>query len=169
MQGQLLAARMGWRWMSIGQLLRDTRDPSIHAAMREGKLIPVERSEEVMGSALAEAKDVPKLILDGFPRELHQAQWLLEHQADYDRQVELAVVLEVPREELLRRLAIRGRADDTPEAIDERLNIYRQEIYPILSYLSEKNIPVVHIDGVGAVGQVHDRIVSELTSRSLAV
>jgi adenylate kinase len=166
-QGQMLAARMGWRWLSIGQLLRDTRDPEIHTAMREGVLIPVEQSIEVMAKAIEDAKGIPKLIFDGFPRELAQAKWLNEHQADYDRQIDLAVVLEVPREELLQRLAIRGRVDDTPEAIDERLNIYRQEIYPILSYLSEQNVPVVHVDGVGSVGQIHDRIVSELTSRSL--
>lgn len=166
-QGQMLAARMEWRWLGIGQLLRDTRDPEIHAAMREGKLIPVELSEQVMGEAITGAKDIKELILDGFPRELHQAQWLLEHQDEHQRKVDLAVVLEVPREELLKRLAIRGRADDTPEAIDERLSIYRQEIYPILNYLSEQNIPVVHIDGNASVGQVHDRIVAELTDRGI--
>jgi adenylate kinase len=167
-QGQILAARMDWRWLSIGQILRDTRDPEIHAAMREGKLVPVEISERVMGEAIAQGRDIHKLILDGFPRELHQAQWLIDHQDAHERKVELAVVLEVPREELLKRLKIRGRADDTPEAIDERLNIYRQEIYPILNLLSEQTIPVAHIDGTGSVGQVHDRIVQELTERGLA-
>lgn len=167
-QGQMLAARMEWRWLGIGQLLRDTRDPEIHAAMREGKLIPVELSEQVMGEAIAGARGIKEIILDGFPRELHQAQWLLEHQAEYDRYVDMAVVLEVPREELLKRLAIRGRADDTPEAIDERLKIYRTEIYPILNFMSEQNVPVAHIDGTGTVGQVHDRIVAELTDRGIA-
>jgi adenylate kinase len=164
----MLAARMGWRWLSIGQLLRDTRDPAIHAAMREGKLIPVELSEEVMGGAIKQAGGIQKLILDGFPRELHQAQWLIEHQDEHDRHVDLAVVLEVPREELLKRLAVRGRADDTPEAIDERLGIYRKEVYPILNYLSEQNVPIAHIDGHNSVGQVHDRIVAELTDRGIA-
>lgn len=164
----MLAARMEWRWLGIGQLLRDTRDPEIHAAMREGKLIPVELSEQVMGEAIASARDIKEIILDGFPRELHQAQWLLEHQSEYDRYVDIAVVLEVPREELLKRLAIRGRADDTPDAIDERLDIYRKETYPILNYLTERDIPVVHIDGIGSVGQVHDRIVAELTDRGIA-
>jgi len=167
-QGQLLAARMNWRWLGIGQLLRDTRDEAIHEAMREGKLIDVTISERVMGEAIESAKDIKELILDGFPRELHQAQWLIEHQGELERNVSIAVVLEVPREELLKRLALRGRADDTPDAIDERLNIYRQETYPILNYLTQQNIPVVHIDGNASVGQVHDRIMSELTNRELA-
>lgn len=167
-QGQLLAARMNWRWFAIGQILRDTKDPEIHEAMRKGVLIDPNLSERIMGEAIASAKDVKELVLDGFPREIHQAEWLIAHQGDYDRHVDLAVVLEVPREELLKRLAIRGRVDDTPEAIDERLSIYRQEIYPILNYLSEQNVPVAHIDGNATVGQVHDRIVAELTNRGLA-
>jgi len=48
---------------------------------------------------------------------------------------------------------VRGRADDTPEAIDKRLKAYRQEVYPILNYFTEQNINIVHIDGVGTVGQ----------------
>lgn len=61
------------------------------------------------------------------------------------------------------------RADDTPEAIDQRLAIYRQEMYPILGLFSEQHIPVVHIDGVGTVGEIHDRIYAELQSRGIAL
>ena len=165
-QGQMLAARMNWRWLSIGQLLRDTHDPAIHDALIQGKLVPVEVSEQVMGDAIKRAADIDQLILDGFPRMLEQATWLVESQTE--RAVKLAVVLEVPMEELMKRLAIRGRADDTPESIDERLGIYRKETYPILNYFTEQGIPVVHIDGATSVGQVHDRIVAELTSRGLA-
>ena len=167
-QGQILAARMGWRWLSAGQLLRDTKDVELMHTMQAGGLVSHEAITKVMGQAIAGAANIDQLILDGFPRQLEQAKWLIDSQPDHGRAVKLVVVLEVPREELLKRLAIRGRADDTPEAIDERLNIYRQEIYPILNYLSEQGIPVAHIDGNGTVGQVHDRIVAELTSRELA-
>jgi adenylate kinase len=167
-QGQMLAARMGWRWLSAGQLLRDTHDPELVQVMHSGGLVSHEAVTKVMGEAIIKAGDIDQLILDGFPRMLEQAKWLIDSQPQHDRAVSLVIVLEVPREELLQRLAVRGRADDTPEAIDSRLNIYRQEMYPILSYLTEQNIPVVHIDGVGNVGQIHDRIVAELTSRELA-
>ena len=131
-------------------------------------MVPHERIVEIIGRAIKNSTDVDKIILDGFPRQLEQAQWLVESQPDHGQSIGLVVILEVPREELLKRLAIRGRADDTPEAIDNRLNQYRQEIYPILTYLTDQNIPVAHIDGSGTVGEVHDRIVAELTSRSLA-
>jgi adenylate kinase len=167
-QGQMLAARMGWRWLGIGQLLRDTYDPEIHNAMLHGEMISTELSIKVMDEAIKKATGINELILDGFPRLLPQAEWLVNSQDDHDRAVKLAVVLEVPREELLTRLEIRGRADDTPEAIDARLNVYRKETYPILNFLTEHDIPVVHIDGVGEVGQVHDRIAAELKSRGIA-
>ncbi len=167
-QGQILSARMGWRWLSAGQLLRDTHDPEIVSIMHSGGMVSHEAITKIMGEAISKSGDIDRLILDGFPRLLEQANWLVDTQPEHGRAIDLVVVLEVPREELLKRLAIRGRADDTPEAIDQRLNIYRQEMYPILGFFTEQNIPVVHIDGVGAVGQVHDRIVAELTSRELA-
>jgi len=167
-QGQILAARMGWRWLSAGQLLRDTRDPQLVELMHQGALVPHEKITEIVGAAIHQASDISQLILDGFPRELAQAHWLVGSQPEHNRSIGLVVVLEVAREELLKRLAIRGRADDTPEAIDQRLHIYRQEIYPILSYFTEQHIPIVHIDGEGSVGNIHDRIVAELTERGLA-
>lgn len=168
-QGQILAARQGWRWLSAGQILRDTHDAEIVQTMHEGKLVPHDMITRIMGEAISKAGDIDQVILDGFPREMPQAEWLVNSKTDHGRDIGVVVVLEVPREELLRRLAIRGRADDTPEAIDQRLAIYRQEMYPILGLFSERHIPVVHIDGVGTVGEIHDRIYAELQSRGIAL
>lgn len=166
-QGQILAARQGWRWLSAGQLLRDTKDPEILSVLQTGKLLPAEKVNAIMGEALQRAKNIDQVILDGFLRTLPQAEWLIDSQPLHGRSIGMVVVLEVPASELLKRLAVRGRADDIPEVIDERLKLYRQEIYPILNYLTEKNVPIVHIDGNGSVGQVHDRIIEELTARKL--
>lgn len=166
-QGQILAARQGWRWLSAGQILRDTHDAEIVKTMHEGNLVPHEMITRIMGEAIAKAGDIDQVILDGFPREMPQAEWLVNSKTDHGRDIGLIVVLEVPREELLKRLAIRGRADDTPEAIDQRLAIYRQEMYPMLGLFSDQHIPVVHIDGVGTVGEIHDRVYAELQSRGL--
>lgn len=161
-QGQILAARHGWRWLSSGQLLRDSRDPQIVEQMRTGALVSSEQTNEVIADALVRAKDIDQVILDGYPRKLEQAQWLIETQPRHERSIKLAVVLEVPRVELEKRLKVRGRIDDTAEVIEERLNIYRKEIYPILTYLTDEKVKIAHIDGTGTVGQVHDRIESEL-------
>lgn len=167
MQGQILAAREGWRWLSAGQILRDTHDAELAQTMSEGKLISHETITRIMSEAITKAGDIDQVILDGFPRKFEQAEWLVNSKSDHGREIGLVVVLEVPREELLNRLRIRGRVDDTPEAIDERLSIYRQEMYPILGLFTENHIPVVHIDGTGNVGQIHDRIYLELQNREL--
>ena len=64
---------------------------------------------------------------------------------------------------------VRGRVDDTTEVIEDRLNIYRKEIYPILTYFTEQNIKIAHIDGTGSVGRIHDRIESELEALKIVV
>jgi adenylate kinase len=167
-QGQMLAARQGWRWLSAGQLLRDTHDIELIKEMQTGQLVDTEKVNKLMGDALSRAKNMDRVILDGFPRELSQAKWLVATQPDHQRSIQLVVVLEVPRSELLKRIEVRGRVDDTPEAVDERLKIYRTEMYPILSYLTEQGVNIAHIDGTGTVGQVHDRIMEELVACKLA-
>ncbi|HJP81784.1 MAG TPA: nucleoside monophosphate kinase [Candidatus Saccharimonadales bacterium] len=167
-QGQLLAARNGWRWISAGQLLRDTHDIELLKEMQTGKLVSPEKINHLMGDALRRAKKIDRVILDGFPRQLSQAKWLVESQPDHQRSIALVIVLEVPRSELLKRIEVRGRVDDTPEAVDERLKIYRTEIYPILTYLTEQGVNIAHIDGTGSVGQIHDRIMDELEACNLA-
>ncbi len=164
-QGQILAARHGWRWLSAGQLLRDSKNTEIIISMSQGSLVASETANKIIEDALKRAKDIDKVILDGFPRQIEQAQWLVE--TENKRDIQLAIVLEVPREELLKRLQLRGRIDDKPEAIEERLNLYRKEIYPILTYLTEQKIKIANIDGTGTVGQVHDRIEAELSACSL--
>lgn len=167
-QGQMLAARNGWRWLSAGQMLRDTRDLELMKQMQTGQLVDPEKVNDLMGEAIRRAENIDRVILDGFPRQMSQAKWLIEHKSHHGRDIQLVVVLEVPKSELLKRLEVRGRVDDTPEAIDERLRIYRTEMYPILSYLTEQHVNIVHIDGVGTVGQVHDRITEELEAHGLA-
>lgn len=167
-QGQMLAARNGWRWLSAGQMLRDTRDLEVIKQMQTGKLVDPQTVNELMSDAIKRSHTVNNVILDGYPREMSQAKWLVENRTHHGRDIKLVIVLEVPKSELLKRLEVRGRIDDTPEVIDERLRIYRTEIYPVLSYLTEQNVNIVHIDGVGTVGQVHDRITEELEAHGLA-
>lgn len=161
-QGQLLAARHGWRWLSSGQLLRDLHDPELTAQLQTGELADDTLVNQVISDALKRSHTIPHVILDGFPRRLEQAEWLIKTQPEHEREIKLVIILEVPRAELVRRLKLRGRIDDTEAVINERMQIYRKEIYPILTYLTEQGVHIAHIDGSGTVGQVHDRIEAEL-------
>lgn len=164
MQGQILAARHGWRWLSSGQLLRDAKDPAIVDVMNKGQLVSDDQMNELVVDALERAKDINNIVLDGYPRRADQAKYLLENAERYGREIDLVIVVEVPRAELEKRMRIRGRVDDTTEAIEERLSIYRHQIYPTLGYLADKKVRITHIDGTGPVGQIHDRIEAELVS-----
>ncbi len=166
-QGQILSARYGWRWLSAGQLLRDSKDKQLHDQMLTGDLVDNEAVNRIMSQAIKRAHDIDRLVLDGFPRVREQAEWLVASQQEHERAIDMVIVLEVPRHEVLRRLHIRGRADDTDSAIQDRLHIYRTEIYPILGYFTDCRIPITHIDGTGTVGQVHDRIAAELTAHHI--
>ena len=73
---------------------------------------------------------------------------------------ELSEILEVPKEELLERLALRGRDDDKERAsIERRFDIYEQNISSILPLFEAANIPVKRVDGVGKVEEVTARLV----------
>ena len=169
MQGQMLAARHGWRWVSSGQVLREMADPEILAQLRTGELISDEIINKLIFKKLDIAKtcgDIDRVILDGYPRTAEQAKALTDHEMERcgTNGVAMCVVMEVPRDEILKRLAKRGRLEDEPEAIERRLQIHRSEIYPLLSFFNDLKVPIVHVDGVGTVGEVHDRIQSELVS-----
>ena len=93
-QGNLLAARNDWRWLGAGQLLRDSKDPELLAQMSTGQLVDPEIVNRVMGEALSRANNgkVKQVILDGYPRQLAQAKWLIENKKNHGRDVDLVMV-----------------------------------------------------------------------------
>jgi len=167
LQGQMLAARHGWRWLSTGQLLRDARNSEVNKYLQEGKLVPDEMMSDVIRTAIEKTGGIEKIVLDGFPRNLNQAKQLLSDGGFCGRKIDLVIVLEISREEVMKRLQLRGRADDIEETIDVRLEIYHKEIDPMLDFFNDQNVPVAHIDGVGKVGQIHDAIEQELVNRQI--
>ena len=156
-QGKALSEFFGWRWLSVGQVIRDTG--AYANIIDSGKLIPDEDVIKLMNrqieKAEAEGFDV---ILDGYPRTKEQAEYIMEHMAD---KIDGAIILEVPKEELYERLALRGRDDDKDRAsIDRRFEIFEQNICSILPLLEAKNIPIAHVNGVGEIGTVTGRLIA---------
>lgn len=155
-QGKALSEIFGWRWLSVGQVIRDTG--GYEETINKGLLIPDEDVIRLMNRAIekseAEGFDV---ILDGYPRSKFQAEWMMDH---IPEKIDGAIILEVPKEELYDRLALRGRDDDKEkESIDRRFEIFEQNIYSILPLLESKNIPIERVDGVGTIDEVTNRLV----------
>ena len=167
MQGQLLAARHGWRWLSTGQLIRDSHDAQLLDHISTGKLVSDDVVNRIVTEALADANQAPGIILDGYPRNVDQAHLLLDQEVRMGQKLQLAILLDVPTPEIVQRLTVRGRADDTPDAIAKRHEIYHNEIEPILTFFEQRGIPVARVDGLGTVGQIHDRVESELVDNGI--
>ena len=157
-QGQLVAARHGWRWLSTGQLLRDAHNPRLHEVMVKGELVSNQQINNVMAAALKQAGGIDDVILDGYPRNTSQAEWLLGKLPEYNHQVTALVYLETSDKELYRRLQLRGRADDTPENIAKRSKEYKEKTQPVIDFLKKSGVCSVKVNGEGSVGAVFDRV-----------
>ena len=105
-------------------------------------------------------------ILDGYPRNLSQAAALDRLLHDLGQKFDAAVQLAVDNEQIIERLAGRakaeGRADDTPESVRHRLNVYDQQTAPVIDYYREQGQLTV-VDGVGSLDDVFHRIVEALS------
>lgn len=155
-QGKALSEVFGWRWLSVGQVIRDTGEYT--DVINRGELIGdddvIRLMREKIEKVESEGFDV---ILDGYPRDEYQAKWMMENMAD---KIDGAILLEVPKEELYERLALRGRDDDkSRESIERRFEISEKNFGLIFPLLEEKGIEIRKVDGVGSVETVTNRLV----------
>ena len=155
-QGKALSEIFGWRQLSVGEAIR--RHGGYEEITNNGGLIPDEDVIKIMDKQIAKSEaEGFDVILDGYPRDVHQAEYVTNTMAD---KINGAIILEVPKSELYERLALRGRDDDKEkESIDRRFAIFEQNIGSILPLLEAKNIPIQRVDGVGKIADVTARLV----------
>ena len=117
-------------------------------ALSKGQLVNKEDADAIINQMFEKAKYHNHVIIDGFPRDLDQAQ---RYYANIDR----VFFLEVSEEECIKRLSSRGRADDTPEIIHERLRLYFERTVPVLDYF-EQHAMLEKIDGNREVDAIYE-------------
>ena len=104
-------------------------------------------------------------ILDGYPRNLAQANALADLLARIDQPMDCAVQLDVDSELLIQRIAGRakaeGRADDNPESVRKRLAIYNEQTAPVVEFYRQQGVLTV-VDGVGTLDEVFTRILEAI-------
>ena len=155
-QGKAISEIFGWKWLSVGEAIRQTG--GYEEIINQGKLIPDEDVIKIMDKQIQKCEDEGfDVILDGYPRDVEQAEYIMQNMAD---KINGAIILEVPKDELYQRLSLRGRDDDQEkEAIDRRFAIFEQNIDLILPLFEAKNVPVKRVDGVGKIEEVTSRLV----------
>lgn len=166
-QAQRLRDRHGWVQLSTGDLFRDhlRRATELGTLARSyidiGSYVPDEVTVGMVREWVGALGDDKRIMFDGFPRTAPQAEALDELLAEQGRRIANVVVLQAPRDELVRRILGRarelGRADDSPELIGKRYDLYLAETEPVIAHYESRGL-VRRVDGVGPIDEITERL-----------
>ena len=147
-QTHRLSERMGINTISTSSLLRDNLTPEREAKMQAGDLVDDQEIIELLQPKIKEKMAAKAdFILDGFPRSIPQAQWLVK-QISMDRISLTAIIkLNVRDQVVMSRMLARGRSDDQKDIIEHRLETYHQYTDPVVNFLNNNGVEVYEIDG----------------------
>ncbi|GAB2494686.1 adenylate kinase [Pseudoxanthomonas sangjuensis] len=133
--------------------------------MARGELVSDEILLGMLEDRFSRADTRAGFILDGYPRNLAQADALGKLLHRLGQKFDAAVQLEVPTELLVERIAGRakaeGRADDNPESVRKRLDVYTEQTAPVIEFYRQQGELTV-VDGVGELDEVFNRIVEAI-------
>ena len=170
-QGEILARRLGVPKIATGDLLRAAvkegtpLGKQAQEYMNRGDLVPDDVMLGIVKEKLASPDAAKGVIMDGFPRTIAQADAVDDLLSTRGSKVDKVVTFDVPDGELvirmLGRAAADGRSDDTPDTIRKRLEVYRSETAPLISYYERQSV-VTSIDATGTIDDVAGRVKSAL-------
>lgn len=166
-QCSLLVENLGFKHLSTGDMLRSAiaaqtdLGKQVQSILATGQLVSDEVVVRLVEERLSTIRPLRDFVLDGFPRTVEQARSLDSWLSKQSSPVTHVVLLEVPADELLKRLTSRegGRSDDNEDVARERLRVYQVQTAPVAQHY--EHLGVVHkISGLGRVEEVAKRIQS---------
>lgn len=160
-QSQKLIEKYNLKHISTGDLFRKHLSEGTELGqkarkyMDDGKLVPDTVVIGMVGETIVENNEHDGFIFDGFPRTVAQAEALDELMEKFDMQIDGMVALEVPEEELKKRIKERGKTsgrsdDQNEEKINTRIQVYKDETMPVAKYY-EKQGKLAKVNGVGSI------------------
>ncbi len=158
-QGDLLADKFGWAHLSSGKLLR--ADPQAAAQMVDGRLAPAEEVERVVKEAIEKVPEDTVIVLDGTPRTQHNVDWLENELHKVKRTLKLVIFIKLDIETSMKRLGLRGRADDAPDAVRAKWSLFETTTTPVINHYRELGM-LATVDGRGTIAEVHAHILRVL-------
>ncbi|MGZ4383047.1 MAG: adenylate kinase [Gaiellaceae bacterium] len=166
-QAVRIAEQLAIPHISTGAMLREAISSGsalgsrVKAIVESGELVPDELMVEVIRERLGRPDTSAGFVLDGFPRTTPQAEALDELLGELGRPLsavlELVLAEEVAVQRMLGRAAQEGRADDTPEVIRRRFEVYRRQTEPVSEYYRSKGV-LVAVDASGSMEEVFGEI-----------
>lgn len=163
-QGKLLADDLGYRWLSTGEFLRMHISGDRRKEMLAGKLLDDQEIIDILDKFLIDTGRDEACVLDGFPRTVAQAKWLLDQHAKGEVSLRGIIHLIASKEVVMDRLLARGRQDDNEEAINQRFLEYERETLPIVDLFRGAGIAVHEIDGERSIEEIHKDIMSRISA-----
>jgi adenylate kinase len=162
-QAVRIAEKFQLTHISSGDLLRDhvKKETAIGRQVQQylasGDLVPDGIVMDILRKPVVEANKKGGYVLDGFPRTVEQAEIAYSVAQTLGVEVQIVVHLEVPREELVRRLVERGaasgRSDDNLDVINHRLDVYDEKTLPMLNYYAARE-KLINVNGARSVDEV---------------
>ena len=154
-QAKLISDAYGIPHIATGDILRAAMAEGTQLGLKvkpiydSGHLVPDDLMIGIIRERLGADDTERGFILDGFPRTLAQAEALDEMLREIGKELTVVFVLHVPEavsiERMLKRAEIEGRKDDTPDAIAQRLELYRRETEPLVEWFrARSNVATVH-------------------------
>jgi len=176
-QGARLADYLQAAHISTGVMLRSEVQNQteigrkVASVLDAGELVSDKLMIEIVNLRLCRDDAQERFLLDGYPRTIEQAESLDEFLATRNQEVTAAVLLVADSKEIQRRLVARakaeGRADDTPETVEQRLEVYHERTEPLVGYY--ERIKKLHrVDGMGTIDEVFQRMISRLDASEYA-
>ena len=167
-QAAHLIAKYGLKHLSTGDMLRAERKSGsdlgkkVQAIMDAGHLVSDEIVNEIVRSQISQHTGaVPGFIFDGYPRTVEQTHALDGFLAELNESVSVTMFLDVPKDELVRRLLDRaikdGRADDTQEVIEARVIEYNEKTLPVADIYKQQG-KLVMANGLGTEIEISERL-----------
>lgn len=171
-QAQVVAERFGIPHISTGDIFRANLAQGTplgqlaQSYMDKGEYVPDEVTNDMVRDRLTQPDAQSGFLLDGYPRTVAQVEALdsMLGGHDFDRVLVLEADLEEVVQRLLRRAVEQGRADDTEDVIRRRLEVFQEQTAPLIDVYSSRGL-VTHVDGVGSVEDVTQRITSALNAQ----
>lgn len=172
-QSDKMIEKYGLNHISTGDVLRaeikkgSELGKTAASYIDQGQLIPDDLMVSILASVYDSFGDHKGVIFDGFPRTIPQAEALKKMLDERGDKVAAMIELDVPEEELMKRLLLRGqqsgRADDNEETIKKRLVVYHSQTQPLIDWYKREGIHY-HIDGLGDLDRIFDDICKVIDS-----
>jgi len=163
-QGKMLADRYGLHLMSMGDVLRMYVTGAQRERMLAGGLLDDNEIIAIVDKVLTSIADDETVLLDGFPRTIPQAEWLIKESDAGRFKIDVALHLQASRAAVKERLIGRARIDDTDAAIEARFDEYERSTMPILDWLEKHNVTVINVDAERSVEAVFKELAQRVES-----